>query len=76
MSNVDFTLDDLTAPIKWLGDSIGLDDVGIVRLRDALGRHCDPTHAELLAHPVWEQLDAYARIRMENRLSSAVLELT
>ena len=65
MSKHDFTLDDLRMPVKWLGDSIGLDDAPVIRLSDVTGRLFDTTPEELLEHPAWKRLDAYGRRRIE-----------
>ena len=71
MAKHDFTLDDLRMPIKWLGDSIGLDDAPTIRLSDATGGLFDTSPEELLEHPAWEHLDAYGRVRIERSLKVA-----
>lgn len=71
MAKYDFTLDDLRMPVKWLGDSIGLDDAPVIRLSDVTGRLFDTTPDELFKHPAWERLDAYGRGRIEQIIKIA-----
>lgn len=56
--------EDLGDRVTWIGDDLGAGHRDEVTLADKRGNWCEISADILLAHPLWQRLDAYSKVRI------------